>query len=178
MSNIGERLLAVRDFLDDDEMFLANYSDGLTDMDLDCQLGQFLQTDAVGSMLLVRPNNHSFHFARVDEQHLVSKLMPIQETELWINGGFFIFRREIFDYIKSGEELVEEPFDRLVSKGRLAGHRHPGFWCSMDTFKDKKLLDDMHERGDRPWEVWRPAGTESERTDKEDVARAPSRVWR
>jgi glucose-1-phosphate cytidylyltransferase len=136
-------------------VFLANYSDGLTDMNLDCQLSQFRQRDAIASLLLVRPTNQTFHFARVDGHDLVSGITPIQATDLWINGGFFILRREIFDHLKDGEELVEEPFQRLVAKQRLVGFRHSGFWCCMDTFKDKKLLDDMYNHGDRPWEVWK-----------------------
>jgi glucose-1-phosphate cytidylyltransferase len=154
VSNIGQRLMAVRDWLGDDEVFLANYSDGLTDMDLDQQLAHFHRRDAVGSLLLVRPAHQSFHFARVGGDDHVSQITPIRETDLWINGGFFILRREIFDYMEHGDELVEEPFNRLTEQKRLVGYRHPGFWCCMDTFKDKKLLDDMYNRGDRPWEVW------------------------
>ena len=154
MSNIGQRLVAVRDHLDGEETFLANYSDGLTDMDLDRQLAHFHQRDSVGSLLLVRPNNQSFHFAQLRDDEQVSRITPIQNTELWINGGFFILRQSIFDYIEAGEELVQEPFMRLTDEGRLRGFRHSGFWCCMDTFKDKRLLDDMYTRGDRPWEVW------------------------
>ena len=103
----------------------------------------------------MRPAHQSFHFARVGDDDHVSEITPSQRTDLWINGGFFILRREIFDYMEDGDELVQEPFARLIAKQRLVGYQHPGFWCCMDTFKDKKLLDDMYNRGDRPWEVWR-----------------------
>jgi glucose-1-phosphate cytidylyltransferase len=76
-----------------------------------------------------------------------------------VNGGFFIMRQEVFDYMRPGEELVFEPFDRIIGDGRLHGYRHTGFWTSMDTFKDKKRLDDMYARGERPWEVWNSAST-------------------
>jgi glucose-1-phosphate cytidylyltransferase len=155
LSNIGERLMAVRDLVKDEELFLANYSDGLTDLDLDQQLAHFHQRDAVASMVLVRPSHQSFHFAQVGESDKVAQITPIQETDLWINGGFFILRPKIFDYMEAGDELVQEPFLRLTKEGNLLGYRHPGFWCCMDTFKDKKLLDDMYAKGDRPWEVWR-----------------------
>ena len=154
MSNIGQRLLAVRHLVGEEETFFANYSDGLTDVNLDDQLAQFQRRQAVASLLLVRPTNQSFHFARVDGDDRVSAITPIQATDMWVNGGFFIFRKGIFDYIQEGEELVQEPFARLVHEQRLVGYRHPGFWCCMDTFKDKKILDDMYNRGDRPWEVW------------------------
>jgi glucose-1-phosphate cytidylyltransferase len=155
LSNIGQRLMAVRHVLKDEDVFLANYSDGLTDVDLDQQLSHFHRSDAIGSLLLVRPSNQSFHFARVGETDHVAEIKPIQQTDLWINGGFFILRREIFDHMREGEELVHEPFVRLVEQKQLLGYRYSGFWCCMDTFKDKKLLDDMYNRGDRPWEVWR-----------------------
>ena len=155
VSNIGQRLMAVRHLLEKEEVFLANYSDGLTDMDLNCQLAQFDERNAIASVLLVRPTNQTFHFARVNGDDLVASITPIHATDLWINGGFFVFRREIFDHIEEGEDLVQQPFERLVAKQRLIGYRHSGFWCCMDTFKDKKILDDMYNHGDRPWEVWR-----------------------
>jgi glucose-1-phosphate cytidylyltransferase len=155
LSNIGERLTAVREHLDGEDVFLANYSDGLTDMNLDQQLAHFHQREAVGSLLLVRPSNQSFHFAQVGDGDRVAHITPIQQTDLWVNGGFFILRKEIFDYIDEGNELVQEPFLRLTEQGKLLGYRHGGFWSCMDTFKDKKMLDDMYSRGDRPWEVWR-----------------------
>jgi glucose-1-phosphate cytidylyltransferase len=155
LSNIGQRLVAVRHLLAGEELFLANYSDGLTDMDLDEQLRHFCRRDALGSMLLVRPTNHSFHFARVGGDDHVSEITSIHETDLWVNGGFFVLRPQIFDHIRDGEELVQEPFLRLVEQGKLVGYRHTGFWCCMDTYKDKKILDDMYDQGDRPWEVWR-----------------------
>jgi glucose-1-phosphate cytidylyltransferase len=155
LSNIGERLCAVRDLLEEDDVFLANYSDGLTDMDLTHQLTQFHRRDAVGSMMLVKPIHQSFHFAKLAEDDSVAQITSLGETDLWINGGFFILRREVFDYIEQGEELVHQPFMRLTEHGKLHGYRHSGFWSCMDTFKDKRMLDDMYNRGDRPWEVWR-----------------------
>ena len=80
-----------------------------------------------------------------------------QTGEGWINGGFFALRHEIFDYIKPGEELVEEPFRRLIPEHKLATYRHAGFWRSMDTLKDKFVLDRMYAQGVAPWEVWRHA---------------------
>jgi glucose-1-phosphate cytidylyltransferase len=155
LSNIGERLMAVRHLVEDDEVFLANYSDGLTDMDLNHQLNQFYRRDAIASMVLVRPPHQSFHFARVSNEEAIVQMTSIEQTDLWVNGGYFALRREIFDYMEQGEELVEKPFSRVIKAGKLHGYQYRGFWTCMDTFKDKKLLDDMYNRGDRPWEVWR-----------------------
>ena len=74
-------------------------------------------------------------------------------SEIWINGGYFIFRREIFDYIKEGEELVLEPFTRLIAEDQLMAYKHEGFWRSMDTLHDRQILEDMVEQGNMPWRV-------------------------
>ena len=76
-----------------------------------------------------------------------------QDADLWINGGFFIFRREIFDYLRDGEELVEEPFRRLIEDDQLLAFRHEGFWRPMDTLKDKEVLEDLVEQGRIPWRL-------------------------
>ena len=79
----------------------------------------------------------------------------IAESEFWINGGFFCLRREIFDHLEEGDELVEKPFQRLIARRQLAVYRHHGFWQSMDTFKDKITFDRMEARGNCPWMVWK-----------------------
>ena len=97
----------------------------------------------------------SFHVVRMREDGLVTNIAPIANSNLWLNTGYFLFKQEVFDYMKYGEELVVEPFQRLIRKQKLTTYQHKGFWQSMDTFKDKMLLDDLQERGDTPWEVWK-----------------------
>ena len=72
-----------------------------------------------------------------------------------MNGGYFVLRREIFDYIGEREELVEEPFQRLIAEGQLLGYRYEGFWMPMDTFKDQQTLEALYQSGRPPWAVWR-----------------------
>jgi len=153
-SNIGQRLKAVQKYLEEDEVFLANYSDGLTDLPLPAQLEFFRQHDKVACLLCVKPTL-SYHVISVDGQGGVSDIRPIANGELRINGGYFIFKRDIFDYIRDREELVEEPFDRLVRRGQLAGYIYDGFWASMDTFKDKQHLEQLDLSGNAPWEIWK-----------------------
>ena len=71
-----------------------------------------------------------------------------------INGGYFVFRTEIFQYIRSGEELVGEPFRRLIRDNQLIAYRHDGFWMAMDTLKDRERIEEFYSRGNAPWEVW------------------------
>jgi glucose-1-phosphate cytidylyltransferase len=152
-SNIGQRLLRVRRYLGDDEMFLANYADGLSDLPLDEHIADFRRRKVIASFVAVR-TGQSFHSVHSDDNGIVTGFGQISESEFWINGGFFCMRREIFDHIQEGEELVEQPFQRLIAKRQLAVYRHRGFWQSMDTFKDKITFDRMESRGNCPWMVW------------------------
>jgi glucose-1-phosphate cytidylyltransferase len=152
-SNIGQRLKAVEPHLDGEEIFLANYADGLTDLYLPEYLNYFSEMGRIGCFLCVRPNQ-SFHVVSSDGD-FVQEVQHITDSSIWVNGGFFIFRREIFDYIEQGEELVEQPFTRLIRKRELLGYKHYGFWASMDTFKEWQRLEDLFGRGSAPWEVWK-----------------------
>jgi glucose-1-phosphate cytidylyltransferase len=157
-SNIGQRLKAVAPHLAGEPMFLANYSDGLSDLPLSAVIDSLCRDpQAVACFTSVAPNE-SFHLVTSGEDGRVQSIKHIRETGMRINGGFFAFRQEIFDWIKDGEELVQEPFQRLASAGRLLQYPHDGFWACMDTFKEKQLLEDMYTRGQVPWEVWKVNG--------------------
>jgi len=155
-SNIGERLMAVRPYLEGEEMFLANYADGLTDLHLPDQIRHLEESGKIASFLAVKPNL-SYHFLTAEEDGTVTSFRDIAQSGLRVNGGFFVFRQEIFDYIQPGEELVHEPFQRLIADGQLVAYRYDGFWLPMDTAKDKKRLDDLYESGNPPWFVWKHA---------------------
>jgi len=152
-SNVGQRLKAVEKYLEGEEVFLANYSDGLTDLPLPQQLEHFRQRDKTASFLCVRPNL-SFHLVSLNGADLVSDIRDMNKSDIRINGGFFIFKSSIFKYLQEGEELVHEPFRRLIAEEQLAAYRYDGFWASMDTFKDKQHLDDLFAKGNPPWQVW------------------------
>lgn len=152
-SNIGQRLVKVREYLQGEEVFLANYSDGVTDMHLPGMIDHFNQRNKIASFQAHNPNQ-SFHIVKMDNGDLVKDISHIGQSGLRINTGYFVLRQEIFDYIKPGEELVNEPFQRLIKDQQLISYKYDGFWASMDTFKDKQLLDEMYAKGDTPWEVW------------------------
>jgi len=152
-TNIGQRLKAVQKYVGDDEYFLANYSDGLSDVDLDELVVNAKEKDAVASFVVVRPP-HSFHSVKSGKDGMVKEIKGVNEADYWVNGGFFVLKNEIFDYIKDGEELVEEPFQRLVDDNKLYAEKYEGFWAAMDTLKDKKRLEDMYRAGKLPWMIW------------------------
>lgn len=151
-TNIGGRLLRVRDHLEGEDMFLANYGDTLTGMDLNKMIAKFKETDAVAGFCCIRPP-YTFHYVHFGETGQVSEMVPVQDSEMWMNGGYFTLRPGIFDAFGEGEEMVVEGFERLIKKGRLYAHRHEGFWMPMDTFREKQALDDMFAAGNIPWQI-------------------------
>jgi glucose-1-phosphate cytidylyltransferase len=155
-SNIGQRLVAVKPYLEGEEVFLANYADGLSDLNLDDYLDNFQRRDRIASFLAVQPSQ-SFHVVSLGENSLVQTIESVGNSDLWINGGFFALRQEIFDYVKNGEELVLEPFQRLIEQKQLIAYRNPGFWACMDTLKEKMMFDEMHAKCNVPWAVWESA---------------------
>ena len=154
-SNIGQRLKAVERLVGDEPEFLANYSDGLTDLALPEHVDHFRRQNAVASFVSVKPNL-SYHLVSVADGGRVTAIDDIRKSPIRINGGFFAFRREIFEHMRNGEELVCEPFQRLVRSRQLAAFEYDGFWMSMDTFKDRQQLEDIYDKGHghAPWEVW------------------------
>jgi glucose-1-phosphate cytidylyltransferase len=153
-SNVGQRLKAVEKYLVDEEIFLANYADGVTDLFLPNMIDGFIKSGKIGSFLCVKPSQ-SFHIVSLKNGGIVDDIQYVRDTNLLINGGCFIFKKEIFQYIKDEEELVVQPFQRLIKENKLIGYRYDKFWHCMDTFKEQQELNDMYERGNAPWEVWK-----------------------
>ena len=153
-SNVGQRLAAVRKYLAGEEMFLANYTDCVSDLDLPEMLRNFQNQRAVAGFLSVKPNA-TFHMIEADADGLVRDIFHVSKGRQRINGGFFILRKEIFDYVKDGEELVDQPFKRLIQESRLFAHHHDRFWACMDTVKEVQQLEDLYSQGKAPWELWK-----------------------
>jgi len=153
-SNIGQRLMRARKYLEGEATFLANYADGISDLPLDAHIRDFEQKKVVASFVSVN-STQTFHAVQSGADGLVTGMASLDDSPIWINGGFFVLRHDIFDYMREGEELVVQPFARLIEKRLLATYRHAGFWQAMDTFKDKITLDRMEAHGNCPWMVWR-----------------------
>jgi len=150
---IGERLRRVRHHLDGDDVFLANYGDVLTDAPMDTIIEEFLATDAVGSLLAVSPQN-SFHVVHITRDNLVSEFQPVDDMDIRINGGYFVLRQGIFDYLNEGEDLVMNACVRAAAAGRMRAVRYDGFWAPMDTLKERARLEELHRRRISPWALW------------------------
>ena len=150
---IGERLRRVRPYLDGDEIFLANYGDVLTDAPMNDLIAQFARTDAVGQLLAVQPQN-SFHVVDIESEGKVTGLTAVADMAMWINGGYFVLRQGIFDYLHEDEDLVMDGCIRAARAGRMRAVRYNGFWAPMDTLKERSALEEQYRRGDSPWALW------------------------
>ena len=153
-TNIGQRLKAVEKYLEEDEVFLANYSDAVTDMPLPKIINFFTKRGKTGCFVAVKPF-HTFHIVHSKPDGLVKDISPIRESNIRINGGFFVFKNEILTYINEKDDLVDEVFRRLIEKNELVAYKYDGFWGNMDTYKDKQKLDELASSERAPWEVWK-----------------------
>jgi glucose-1-phosphate cytidylyltransferase len=156
-TNIGQRLKKIQPFLEGDEMFLANYGDNLTDAPIDEMVRDMQNDPSKVATFLCVPPSHSFHVVSCQgtgQKCSVSAITTAKESNLWINGGYFVLRREIFDYLKGGRELVPDALNLLREEDKLVAWRHEGFWASMDTPKEMYFLNELYSNGHAKWAKW------------------------
>ena len=149
-STIGERLKRIEPYIGADEHFLANYGDVLTDAPLGEMVEALVGSGKTALFLCVHPT-YQFHVVSLTDAHGVRDIRDVGDANLWINGGYFVFRREIFDYLQPGDDLVGDAFNRLIGEDKLMAFPYEGFWAPMDTLKDKQMLENLLESGDPPW---------------------------
>ena len=149
-STIAERLKAIEAHLDDEPEFLATYGDGLSDAPLDDMIDAFRASGKLIQFMSVRPAFNA-HRVLTDEHGVVTAVVDMSRSDVRINGGFFVCRRELLDEIEPGDELVEETFERLIPRGEVVAYPYEGFFGPMDTIKDRQRLEQLHESGRAPW---------------------------
>lgn len=153
-ANVGERLRRVREHLAGEEYFLANYGDVLTDAPLDRIIERVTGSGRTAGFISVPPA-YTFHTVHTGDDGIVERVTSCTEADIWVNGGYFVLRGDIFEHMTPGDELVTDVFARLIARRELMTWRHEGFWAPMDTLKEQQELEAMVEAGGGPWRVWR-----------------------
>ena len=118
-------------------------------------IARFEASSAVASLLAVPPQS-SHHVVDVGEDGLITQVTPVRDLRQWENGGYFVLRPEIFDYLDEGEDLVEDAIARLIPQRRVLAYPYKGYWSPADTVKERAQLEEMYHRGHCPWMVWDP----------------------
>ncbi len=155
-ANIGQRRKAVEKYLEGEKTFLANYSDGLTDLPLPQMIDSFERSGKIGSFLCVKPP-HSFHVVTLKNDNLINTIEYVRNTNTMINGGFFVFNKKFFDYLSDDDncDLERGPLEKLTAEGELMVYIHDGLWACMDTYRDVVFLNKLWQNDEAFWKVWK-----------------------
>jgi glucose-1-phosphate cytidylyltransferase len=150
----GGRLKRLREWLDQEEIFLFTYGDGVADLDIKALLQFHLAHGKLATVTTVRP---PARFGRIafEADRVTNFYEKTEASEGWINGGFFVLHPRAIDYI-AGDDISweREPVERLAQDGQLMGYQHAGFWSCMDTLKEKHMLEELWNTGHAPWKIW------------------------
>lgn len=154
-SMTGQRVKAIEKYVDGDT-FMVTYGDGLSDVNLKSLLEFHRQHGRLATVTTVKPLSR-FGVLELDSSGAVAGFHEKPQLEGWVNVGFFVFERSVFDYLDNDTSCVleREPLERLAQEGQLMAYRHPGFFYAMDTYREYKVLNELWESGKAPWKVWR-----------------------
>jgi glucose-1-phosphate cytidylyltransferase len=147
----GGRIKRIQQFINTDT-FMVTYGDGLANINI-AELIKFHHSHRkIATLTATRPPSR-FGILELAHNSQVSRFREKVGTE-WINGGFFVFGRKIFDYLEQDSTLEQAPLEKLAETGQLMAYRHEGFWIGMDTYREYEMLNQMWDAEKAPWKVW------------------------
>ncbi|MBI3942792.1 MAG: glucose-1-phosphate cytidylyltransferase [Chloroflexi bacterium] len=149
----GGRIKKVAPYIQTD-YFLATYGDGVADIDIPALVKFHQQCGALATLTAIQPFNQ-FGVLDVGPDGMAQAFHEKPRMKEWVNGGFFVFQRGIFDYLTADAVLEREPLERLVAANQLAVYQHCGFWQCMDTFRDVQNLNGLWKNGQASWSIWK-----------------------
>jgi len=151
-TNTGGRIKCVESSLRGEQRFFATYGDGLSDVNLNALLDFHRSHGKIATLTAVNPIS-TFGLLDVDQHSAVRQFREKPKLNEWINGGFFVFERAIYDYLNADSTLEKTPFQALAAEGQLMAYRHEGFWKCMDTYKDSIEMNELWAEA-APWRTW------------------------
>lgn len=150
----GGRIRRVASYLGSETTFMVTYGDGLADVDISALIAFHKSHGRIATVTAAQPDSR-FGILDLDENSKVTRFIEKPKLDGWINIGFFVFEREFLDYLDGDDTVLERgPLERLAAEGQLVAFKHPGFFYSMDTFREYQLLNQMWEQEKAPWKVW------------------------
>jgi len=148
------RVLKVKDYIQDEE-FMLTYGDGVSDVDIGELLRFHRESGRIATITTTQPPGR-FGALKIGAKNQVMGFKEkARADQAWVNAGFMVMNRRVFDYLGDGSEMLEQtPFEKLAQDGEMAAYRHEGFWSPMDTMRDKAYLEELWEKKQAPWKVW------------------------
>jgi glucose-1-phosphate cytidylyltransferase len=147
----GGRLLRLYRELKNEKTFMLTYGDGIGNIDIRKLLDFHNSHGKIGTVTAVRPPAR-FGVMKLNGNKVEYFQEKSQTDAGWINGGFFVFNKEIFDYLLNDQTVLEDsPLKALTEESQLMAYKHEDFWQCMDTLRDKEFLDELCEQGITPW---------------------------
>ena len=150
----GGRVLRIKNYID--EEFLLTYGDGVANIDIKKLIKYHKSNKKLATMTVVQPQGR-FGAVEIDKKNnLIKKFSEKPKGDgSWINGGFFVLKKDIFKYLRDDSTIWEkEPLEELSKKSQLLAYQHNGFWHPMDTIRDKNYLDNLWLLKKAPWKLW------------------------
>lgn len=150
----GERILMCKKYIPkEDQHFMVTYGDAVTDLNIKDLYEFHKKQKTIGTISLVHPRS-KFGLVDIDKNNKVRSFIEKPVLTDWVNGGFMVFDKRVFDYIKPGE--TEHPaLQRLSGEGQLSAKMHNGFWFCMDTYKEVQDLNKIWNSDNPPWKIWK-----------------------
>lgn len=149
------RILQIRDYIGEDECFMLTYGDGVADVDIPALLAFHRSHGRIATITTTQPAGR-FGAIKIDGHDMIESFKEkARKDQSWVNTGFMVLNREVFDYLGDGSQMLEaSPFEQLAKDRQMAAYRHPGFWSPMDTVHDRAYLEGLWSGGKAPWKVW------------------------
>ncbi len=149
----GGRLKQISQYIDDD-LFMVSYGDGVADIDIPALISFHKSHGKIATVTAVRPFSR-FGILNISDREEVLDFTEKPQVDGWASVGFFVFNREIFNYLGGSDCVLEqEPLEKLAKDGQLMAYRHHGFFYAMDTYREYKYLNELWESKNAPWKVW------------------------
>lgn len=152
-TNTGGRIKRIENYIEKGEDFCVTYGDGLADVDLKSLIEFHRTNDSIGTLTAIHPQS-PFGLIKLNEENSVIEFQEKPKLNEWINGGFFVFKTEIFDYLEENSILERKPLEKLAEENQLKAFQHKGFWKCMDTYKDNLEFNELWEENKAIWKIW------------------------